>query len=81
MHDNHGFIDVSFAEIQKYIEEVNTKRGLCKVLPQARFFVTSEGFEYDGLVCKDLGGKSTGCAAFFCKNCELDRPKKKAAKK
>ena len=66
-------IDVENDEIQRYLDEVETKVGICKILPCARFTLSEEGyFQYDGLVCSDkMGGKQTGIAAPHCRNCLL----------
>ena len=70
----YGFIDISYDEIKKYLKliEESKRKEICKILPDARFYITSEGLFFNTLVCsKKMGGKCTGIGAQYCKNCIL----------
>lgn len=72
----HGYLDVSQAQIAQYMAEVMKKAGTCRVLPRARFAITSQGAIYNGLVCSpfDMGGEATGVSASGCTNCLRTAP-------
>ena len=74
---NIGYLDVPNSAIMKYLDEVNTKIGICKIMPEARFCIKESGkVEFDTLVCsKEMGGDSTGIGALYCKNCILKKQK------
>ncbi|MCP4336561.1 MAG: hypothetical protein GY679_01785 [Mycoplasma sp.] len=64
-----GQIDIDYKEIEKYMEALK-KKPYCKAPPSPRFSFKSEGIVFEGLVCKGLGGKSTGVYAETCKKCK-----------
>lgn len=75
-------VDIPHELILRAAEEINKKRGICNILPAARFSMASwdNEFKYDGLVCDNrMGGKQTGIAAAHCNNCALE--KKEAAQR
>lgn len=68
-----GYVDVSSVELHKYARAVAAKRGTCRILPAGRFYLTTRGLVFDGLVCRpqEMGGEATGVAAESCRNCVL----------
>lgn len=69
----HGYLDIPYAEMQKYQSEAKQKIGTCRVIPRGRFAITVVGIEYRGLICHmfDMGGEATGVGALSCRNCVL----------
>lgn len=74
-----GYLDVPFSEIEKYMNEAKKKKGVCKIIPRARFSIVDGDVFYDCLVCstQDMGGKATGISASTCRNCEKSCKKNK----
>lgn len=74
-----GFLDIENDEIEKYMEDVKLKRGICKILPIGRFNICRDGYiHYGGLVCSyKMGGKATGVGAERCINCKIKKGKTK----
>ena len=68
-----GYLDIPYAEVAKYMDDVSRKHGICKVLPTGRFDIAVDGARYSGLVCHpmQMGGEATGVGASACKNCIL----------
>ena len=68
-----GHIDIEYAEIERYLAEVAQKRGVCEILPAARFNLHNDDEpRFAGLRCSDkMGGRQTGMAASGCRNCLL----------
>ena len=67
-------LDIPHEEILKAAEAIQKKKGICKILPRARFHMldgrTTTVFAY--LICDDrMEGKQTGDVAEHCKNCLL----------
>lgn len=55
-----GFLDIEYEEILKYLAEVEVKKGTCKYLPRARFYIgdtllsdSKNLVSFGGLVCSD----------------------------
>lgn len=67
----HGYLDIPHAQLERYRVDAAKKVGTCRVIPRARFAITSQGPVYDGLVCSpyDMGGEATGVGASGCTNC------------
>lgn len=70
-----GYLDIENDELQKYFDAVNKKVGICDILPRGRFSIIDNGKPvFSCLVCSDyMGGKQTGVAAGFCRNCTQDK--------
>lgn len=67
-----GYVDIQQVEIDKYLRDVESKRGICDVLPAGRFVIDlGSPVRYNGLVCHpmDMGGRATGVGVQGCKNC------------
>jgi hypothetical protein len=65
-----AFVDVDAKLLDEYLERVNHKRHVCKVLPAARFAIDSDGTMFlETLVCRGMGRLSTGTSAEYCQNC------------
>lgn len=70
MSDTHGYVDIEWDQVEKMAGAVVEKEDVCKILPAGRFYLTSKGLTYMGLVCsKKMGGKQTGVGAEYCNNC------------
>lgn len=72
-----GYLDIENDEIEKYVADVLKKVDVCKIPPRGRFSIRDGGRpRYDRLVCSDkMGGKQTGIAALYCKNCVVKAEK------
>jgi hypothetical protein len=71
-----GFLDVPYKSLKKAQDAitVTNRHKVCEIVPQARFSIQEDGsVSFDGLVCKDLGGRSTGVGAGYCTNCKLEK--------
>jgi hypothetical protein len=67
-----GYIDIENDELQKYYDDVESKKKDCIILPRGRFSLSRDGWvHYDGLVCSEkMGGEQTGVACKWCTNCQ-----------
>lgn len=69
-------VDIPHELILRAALEINNKRGVCNILPAARFIMPdgASDFQYGGLVCDNrMGGKKTGITAEHCHNCVLKK--------
>ena len=69
-------VDIPHELILSAAAEIDKKRGVCNILPRARFSMCdgATSFYFDGLVCDErMGGKQTGVAAAQCRNCALEK--------
>lgn len=68
-------MDITYEVIQKYLEVVEKKKGICKIMPEGRFHVADNGLvSFQTLVCDDrMGGLQTGVSAEHCANCILKK--------
>ena len=68
----NGYLDIPHSELEKYWTDAKKKKRVCDVIPRGRFYIQVDGrITYNGLVCKDIGGSSTGVGAESCRNCVL----------
>lgn len=68
-----AMIDISHEAILEAAEQIKKKKGICKILPRARFILRDgdTNFEFNLLVCDNrMGGEQTGILALLCKNCK-----------
>ena len=71
-------VDIPYPLLKEALEEIENKKGICKILPSARFHIlgneidTSGQWRFSDLVCDQMGLKSTGTGARYCKNCLHD---------
>jgi len=71
---DNGYLDIPYTEMMRYLKCVKKKDEVCQMMPRGRFSIRRDGsIEYAGLVCSDMGGKSTGCAAEACTNCQIKK--------
>ena len=76
MSNQIGYIDIQKSEINKYLNDAEKKKGVCDVIPAARFSIRDEGpVQYTGMICHpmDMGGEATGIGASSCENCLLSQ--------
>ena len=68
----NGYIDIRYDQARRFVAEAETKQGTCRVLPAGRFYLNENGsVTFWALVCKDIGGESTGVGASGCRNCVI----------
>lgn len=68
-----GFIDIPPKAAHDYEAALIKKHGICEVPPSGRLNIEADGsITFAGLVCRDLGGRSTGTSAYRCRNCVLE---------
>lgn len=66
----HGFVDISYAELRKYLASAEKKQGVCEIMPDGRFNLYEGGLYFAYLVCSDeMGSECTGAGAEGCRNC------------
>jgi len=73
-----AMVDIPAEELHQAMIALETKKGVCRHLPQARFLIyeSHPWFVFNGLVCDGrphkMAGKNTGIAAGACTNCLLE---------
>lgn len=71
-------VDIHPEEIVKAYNAIQEKKGICRILPTARFDMCDwdNEIKYNGLVCNPkMEGKQTGVGVECCKNCVGGRNK------
>ena len=68
-------VDLPYRVLKEAIDKIEEKKGVCKILPSARFHILGKLFgdykwRFSCLVCSDeMGGENTGVGAEYCTNC------------
>jgi len=79
-------VDIPYTALKKAVERIEKKIGICDKLPSARFHILDDHmaeffkeergeWAFDGIICDQMGGESTGWGIEECQNC-LRRKKK-----